>query len=75
MHLQYFGFKKGYQKAIKAAKGYLGYQGLVGLGKISLAGGDGRHYTWTGPMGSKPKPEVFGEGARFVGYAQWASCL
>jgi len=71
VHLQYFGFKKGYQQAIKAAKGYLGYQARW-PGKDLVGGlrGDGRHYTWTGPMGSKPKPEVFGEGARFVGYAK-----
>jgi len=75
VHLQYFGFKKGYQKgyqkAIKAAKGYLGYQARwPGKDLVSGLRGDGRHYTWTGPMGSKPKPEVFGEGARFVGYAK-----
>jgi len=71
VHLQYFGFKKGYQKAIKAAKGYLGYQSRwPGKDLVSGLRGDGSHYTWTGPMGSKPKPEVFGEGARFVGYAK-----
>jgi len=71
VHLQYFGFQKGYHTAIKAAKGYLGYQARW-PGKDLVGGlrGDGRHYTWTGPMGSKPKPEVFGEGARFVGYAK-----
>jgi len=73
VHLQYFGIKKGegYRKAIEAAKGYLGYQARW-PGKDLVGGlrGDGRHYTWTGPMGSKSKPEVFGEGARFVGYAK-----
>jgi len=68
VHLQYFGFKRGYQAAIKAAKGYLGYQARW-PGKDLVGGlrGDGRHYTWTGPMGSKPKPEVYGEGASFTG--------
>jgi len=71
VHLQYFGFKKGYRKAIEAAKGYLGYQARW-PGKDLVGGlrGDGRRYTWTGSMGSKPKPEVFGEGVRFVGYAK-----
>jgi len=71
VHLQYFGFKKGYPKAVQRAKGYLGYQARwPGKDLVSGLRGDGRHYTWTGPVGSKPKPEVFGEGARFVGYAQ-----
>jgi len=71
VHLQYFGFQKGYQKALKAAKGYLGYQARwPGKDLVSGLRGDGRHYTWTGARGSKPKPEVFGEGAHFVGYAK-----
>jgi len=71
VHLAYFGFRKGYQKAVQRAKGYLGYQARW-PGKDLVGGlrGDGRHYTWTGPVGSKPKPEVFGEGARFVGYVK-----
>jgi len=68
VHTSYFGFKQGVVKAMKRAKGYLGYQARW-PGK-DLVGGlrdDGKYYTWTGPRGSKPKPEVYGEGARFTG--------
>ena len=68
VHLAYFGLQQGYQKAVQRAKGYLGYQARwPGKDLVSGLKGDGSRYTWTGPMGSKPKPEVFGEGASFTG--------
>jgi len=68
VHTSYFGFKQGVVKAMKRAKGYLGYQARW-PGKDFVGGlrDDGKRYTWTGPRGSKPKPEVYGEGARFTG--------
>jgi len=68
VHLSYFGCGKGYEKAVQRAKGYLGYQARwPGQDLISGLKGDGSRYTWTGAMGSKPKPEVFGAGACFTG--------
>jgi len=68
VHLSYFGLRKGYRKAVQRAKGYLGYQvRWPGQDLVSGLKGDGRRYTWTGVVGSKPKPEVFGDGARFTG--------
>jgi len=68
VHHSFFGFKKGWSGAVKRAKGYLGYQARwPGQDVVSGLKSDGSKYTWTGPMGSKPKPEVFGQGAKFTG--------
>jgi len=88
VHLQYFGFSiRGRDgkpfpeykvdrlrfKAEKRAKGYLGYQARwPGQDLVKGLKGDGSRYTWTGRIGSGPKPEIYGEGARFAGYTKGA---
>jgi len=83
LHLQYFGFstrgRDGKRfpeykvdrlrfKAEKRAKGYLGYQSRwPGQDLVKGLKGDGSRYTWTGRVGSDPKPETYGEGASFTG--------
>jgi len=83
IHLQYFGFSTRRRdgrpfpeykidrlrfKAMKRAKGYLGYQARwPGQDLVKGLKGDGSRYTWTGRIGSEPKPEVYGEGASFSG--------
>jgi len=88
IHLQYFGFSmRGRDgrpfpeykvdrlrfKAEKRAKGYLGYQARwPGQDLVKGLKGDGSSYTWTGRIGSEPKPEIYGEEVRFAGYAKGA---
>jgi len=88
IHLQYFGFSTrgrdgrafpAYKvdrlrlKAEKRAKGYLGYQARwPGQDLVKGLKGDGSRYTWTGRIGSDPKPEIYGEEARFAGYTKGA---
>jgi len=88
IHLQYFGFStRGRDggpfpeykvdrlrfKAEKRAKGYLGYQARwPGQDLVKGLKGDGSRYTWTGRIGSDPKPEIYGEEARFAGYTKGA---
>jgi len=56
VQLRYFGLKKGYDKALKAAKGYLQYQSRwPGQDLVEGLKGDGETYTWTGPVGKKPE--------------------
>jgi len=88
IHLQYFGFSTrgrdgrpfpAYKvdrlrfKAEKRAKGYLGYQARwPGQDLVKGLKGDGSRYTWTGRIGSDPKPEIYGDEARFAGYTKGA---
>jgi len=60
-------------KAEKRAKGYLGYQARwSGQDLVKGLKGDGSRYTWTGRIGSDPKPEIYGDEARFAGYTKGA---
>jgi len=71
VHLSFFGFRQGYDRALKRAKGYLGYQARwPGRDLVSGLKGDGSRYTWTGGLRSKPNPEAHGPGARFT--EKWA---